>query len=178
MKFKTIRDIDLNNKRVLMRADLNVPAKHAKVTDTTRIDRLKPTIDYLRKNGARTLILSHFGRPEGEQNPQMSLAFLLPALEQSWGTKVKFAQDCIGAKAESLAASLQPGEIAILENVRFHKGEEANDPAFCKELAKNGDIYVNDAFSVSHRAHASTEGLSSSPASRSRVFDGGRIQRA
>ena len=99
MKFKTIRDIDLNNKRVLMRADLNVPAKHAKVTDTTRIDRLKPTIDYLRKNGARTLILSHFGRPEGEQNPQMSLAFLLPALEQSWGTKVKFAQDCIGAKA-------------------------------------------------------------------------------
>ena len=159
MKFKTIRDIDLNNKRVLMRADLNVPAKHAKVTDTTRIDRLKPTIDYLRKNGARTLILSHFGRPEGEQNPQMSLAFLLPALEQSWGTKVKFAQDCIGAKAESLAASLQPGEIAILENVRFHKGEEANDPAFCKELAKNGDIYVNDAFSVSHRAHASTEGL-------------------
>jgi phosphoglycerate kinase len=159
MKFKTIRDMDLNNKRVLMRADLNVPSQHGKVTDTARIDRLKPTIDHLRKSGARTLILSHFGRPDGERNPQMSLAFLLPALESSWGTKVKFAQDCIGDKAESLAASLQPGEIAILENVRFHKGEEANDPAFCKELAKNGDIYVNDAFSVSHRAHASTEGL-------------------
>ncbi|MCE7886304.1 MAG: phosphoglycerate kinase [Alphaproteobacteria bacterium PRO2] len=159
MKFKTIRDIDLNNKRVLMRADLNVPAQHGKVTDTARIDRLKPTIDHLRKAGARTLILSHFGRPDGERNPQMSLAFLLPALEASWGTKVKFAQDCIGDKAEALTASLQPGEIAILENVRFHKGEEANDPAFCKELAKNGDIYVNDAFSVSHRAHASTEGL-------------------
>ncbi len=159
MKFKTIRDMDLNNKRVLMRADLNVPAQHGKVTDTARIDRLKQTIDHLRKSGARTLILSHFGRPDGEHNPQMSLAFLLPALEKSWGTKVKFAQDCIGAKAESLAASLQPGEIAILENVRFHKGEEANDPAFCRELAKNGDIFVNDAFSVSHRAHASTEGL-------------------
>ncbi|MGB4106931.1 MAG: phosphoglycerate kinase [Alphaproteobacteria bacterium] len=159
MKFKTIRDMDLNNKRVLMRADLNVPAQHGKVTDTARIDRLKQTIDYLRKSGARTLILSHFGRPDGEHDPQMSLAFLLPALENSWGTKVKFAQDCIGPKAESLAAQLQPGEIAILENVRFHKGEEANDPAFCAELAKNGDIYVNDAFSVSHRAHASTEGL-------------------
>ena len=159
MTFKTIRDIDLNNKRVLLRADLNVPAQSGKVTDTARIDRLKPTIDYLCKSGAKTIILSHFGRPDGEHNPQMSLAFLLTALEKSWGVQIKFAQDCIGAKAEALAADMQPGQVAILENVRFHKGEEANDPAFCKELAKLGDIYVNDAFSVSHRAHASTEGL-------------------
>lgn len=159
MTFKTIRDIDLNNKRVLLRADLNVPAQSGKVTDTARIDRLKPTIDYLCKSGAKTIILSHFGRPDGEHNPQMSLAFLLSTLEESWGVPVKFAQDCIGPKAESLIADMKPGQVAILENVRFYKGEEANDPAFCKELAKLGDIYVNDAFSVSHRAHASTEGL-------------------
>jgi phosphoglycerate kinase len=159
MTFKTIRDIDLNNKRVLLRADLNVPAQSGKVTDTARIDRLKPTIDYLCKSGAKTIILSHFGRPDGEHNPQMSLAFLLSTLEKSWGVPVKFAQDCIGPKAESLVIDMQPGQVAMLENVRFYKGEEANDPAFCKELAKLGDIYVNDAFSVSHRAHASTEGL-------------------
>ena len=159
MKFKSIRDIDITNKRVLLRADLNVPAQKSKITDMARIDRLKPTIDYLRKSGAKTLILSHFGRPDGEYNPQMSLAFLLPALQESWGTPVKFAQDCIGPKAEALAAQLQPGEIGLLENVRFHKGEEENEAGFIRELAKNGDVYVNDAFSVSHRAHASTEGL-------------------
>lgn len=159
MAFKTIRDLDLNNKRVLLRADLNVPARKGKVTDTARIDRLKPTIDYLRQKGAKTLILSHFGRPDGEHNPQMSLAFLLPALQDAWGIPIKFAQDCIGSKAESVANTLNPGDVALLENVRFHKGEETNDPAFIKELAKQGDIYVNDAFSVSHRAHASTEGL-------------------
>ncbi len=159
MKFKTIRDFDLKGKRVLMRADLNVPVQKGKVMDTARIDRLKPTIDYLRKSGAKIIILSHFGRPDGERNPQMSLAFLIPALESAWGVPVKFAQDCIGAKAETLASNLQAGEVAILENVRFHKGEEANDPLFIRELARLGDVYVNDAFSVSHRAHASTEGL-------------------
>lgn len=159
MTFKTIRDIDLQNKRVLLRADLNVPMKSGKVTDTARIDRLKPTIDYLRKAGAKVLILSHFGRPEGERNPQMSLAFLVPALQEAWGTPIKFAQDCIGPKAEGLSSTLKGGEVGLLENVRFHKGEEENSTAFAKDLAKLGDIYVNDAFSVSHRAHATTEGL-------------------
>ena len=159
MRFKTIRDFDLNNKRVLLRADLNVPAQNGKVTDATRIDRLKPTIDALCKSGAKILVLSHFGRPEGERNPQMSLAFLTSALQKSWGVDVKFSQDCIGEAAENAAASLKAGEILLLENLRFHKGEEENDQKFAKELAKLGDIYVNDAFSAAHRAHASTEGL-------------------
>lgn len=159
MSFKTISDFDLNNKRVLLRTDLNVPAQKGKVTDTTRIDRLKPTIDYLCKAGAKVLLLSHFGRPDGERNPQMSLAFLVAALQESWGVNVKFAQDCIGEKAQNVADSLKPGEVALLENLRFHKGEEDNDPAFVKALAALGEIYVNDAFSAAHRAHASTEGL-------------------
>lgn len=159
MHFKSIRDIDLNNKRVLLRADLNVPAKRGIVTDATRIDRLKPTIDYLKKAGAKILILSHFGRPDGERNPQMSLAFLISALQEHWGTDIRFSQTCVGEKAEALAASLKPGDVALLENVRFHKGEEANDPAFAAQLARLGDVYVNDAFSAAHRAHASTEGL-------------------
>ena len=159
MDFKTIKDIDVKGKRILLRADLNVPAQRGVVTDTTRIDRLKPTIDYLRDAGARILILSHFGRPEGEQNPEMSLAFLMSALEQGWGCDVRFANECIGERAQTLANSLEDGDVGLLENVRFHKGEKANDPAFIAELAKLGDIYVNDAFSAAHRAHASTEGL-------------------
>lgn len=151
--------MDLRGKNVLLRADLNVPARRGKVTDTTRIDRMKPTIDYLRKAGARVMILSHFGRPEGEQNPEMSLAFLMPTLESCWDTKVRFAQSCIGEKAREAADKLRDDEVLLLENVRFHKGEKANDPAFVKELAAIGDIYVNDAFSAAHRAHASTEGL-------------------
>lgn len=157
--FKTIRDFDLTGKTVLLRADLNVPAQRGKVTDTTRIDRLKPTIDYLSDSGAKVLILSHFGRPEGEQNPAMSLVFLSPVLQECWGRDVRFAPDCIGGPAEKIAGSLQNGEIALLENVRFHKGEKANDPEFTKAIAALGDIYVNDAFSASHRSHASTEGL-------------------
>ena len=159
MDFQTIKDIDVSGKRVLVRADLNVPAQRGKVTDTTRIDRLKPTIDYLRDAGARVLILSHFGRPEGEQNPEMSLAFLVGTLKECWGCDVRFANDCIGERAQALADSLEDGDVALLENLRFHKGEKANDPAFVAELAKLGDIYVNDAFSAAHRAHASTEGL-------------------
>lgn len=159
MKFQSIKDMDLRGKRVLLRADLNVPARRGKVTDSTRIDRLKPTIDLLRSAGARTLVLSHFGRPEGAQNPEMSLAFLIPALEKSWDCNIRFAQDCIGEKARILAEDLKDGEVALLENVRFHKGEEDNDPAFVAALAELGDIYVNDAFSAAHRAHASTEGL-------------------
>lgn len=159
MNFKSIRDLDLNGKRVLLRADLNVPAQRGKVTDSTRIDRLKPTIDFLRDAGAKTLILSHFGRPEGEQNPEMSLIFMVPALEDSWGCEIRFARDCVGMPASSVVESMQPGDVTLLENVRFHKGEKANDPDFVQQLAALGDIYVNDAFSAAHRAHASTEGL-------------------
>ncbi len=159
MTFKTLRDYNLKGKRVLLRADLNVPAKLARVTDTSRIDRLKNTIDYLREQGACTLILSHFGRPEGEQNPEMSLAFMLPVLEKQWGTTVRFFRDCIGEKAEDFSRTVQAGDVALMENVRFHKGESANAPAFVQALARLGDIYVNDAFSAAHRSHASTEGL-------------------
>jgi phosphoglycerate kinase len=159
MTFKTLKDYDLKGKRVLVRADLNVPAQKSQVTDTTRIDRLKGTIDYLSKQGARTLIVSHFGRPEGEQNPEMSLAFLLPALEKSWGPSVRFARDCVGEEAKEMSEKLGDGEIALLENVRFYKGEKENDTDFAKALAGLADIYVNDAFSAAHRAHASTEGV-------------------
>ena len=159
MDFQTLNDLDVKGKRVLLRADLNVPAQRGKVTDTTRIDRLKPTIDFLRDAGAKVLILSHFGRPEGEQNPEMSLAFLVSKLEECWDCKVRFASDCIGERAQAMADSLENGDVALLENVRFHKGEKDNDPAFVSELAKIGDVFVNDAFSASHRAHASTEGL-------------------
>lgn len=159
MSFKTISDIDVKNKTVLLRADLNVPAKDGKVTDTTRIDRLKPTVDALVKGGAKIVVLSHFGRPKGGPSDEFSMKFLPPALEKSWGHKVAFAEDCIGAKAQDAVKNLQPGQIVLLENLRFHKGEEANDQAFVSELAKLGEIYVNDAFSAAHRAHASTEGL-------------------
>ena len=159
MSFNTLKNMDLKNKRVLLRADLNVPAQRGVVKDTTRIDRLKPTIDYLVKAGAKILILSHFGRPEGEQTPSMSLAFLSGTLQDRWGVNIKFAQDCIGPKAEAVSQSLENGQVALLENLRFHKGEKANDPKFAKALAALGDIYVNDAFSAAHRAHASTEGL-------------------
>ncbi|MBX2834060.1 MAG: phosphoglycerate kinase [Micavibrio sp.] len=159
MNFSSLNDMDLKGKRVLLRADLNVPAQRGKVTDTTRIDRLKPTIDYLRDAGAKTIILSHFGRPEGEQNPEMSLAFLVSALEECWGTSVAFAPDCIGVKAENAVSKLEDGNVLLLENLRFHKGEKSNDPNFVKALASLGDIYVNDAFSAAHRAHASTAGL-------------------
>jgi len=159
MNFKSIRDMDLQGQKVLLRVDLNVPARRGKVMDTTRIDRLKPTIDYLREAGAQILLLSHFGRPEGEQNPEMSMAFLLPTLQERWGCDIRFAQDCIGPKAEAITSSLNDGDVALLENLRFHKGEKANDPEFVSQLAELGDVYANDAFSAAHRAHASTEGL-------------------
>lgn len=155
--FLTLKDFALEGKTVLLRADLNVPAQRGKVTDTTRIDRLKPTIDYLCDAGAKVLILSHFGRPEGEQNPEMSLAFLCPVLQQCWGRTVRFAADCIGDPAQKLAENLENGDIGLLENVRFHKEETKNDTEFAQKLASLGDIYVNDAFSASHRAHATTE---------------------
>lgn len=158
MDFQALKNIAVTGKVVLLRADLNVPAEAGVVTDTTRIDRLKPTIDFLTQNGAKTLILSHFGRPKGV-TPEFSLKFMLPALEKSWGVKVGFADDCIGAQAESAKAALQNGQVTLLENVRFHAEEEKNEAGFTKELAKLGELYCNDAFSAAHRAHASTEGL-------------------
>ena len=159
MDYKSIRDFDLKDKHVLLRADLNVPSQDGKPTDTTRIDRLKNSIDQLRKAGAKILIISHFGRPKGTPNPEMSLAFLTPALEERWGASVQFVPACIGEEAENAANNLAPGDIALLENLRFHEGEEANDQGFASELAKLADIYINDAFSASHRAHASTEAI-------------------
>ncbi len=159
MSFKTLRDYDLKGKRVIVRADLNVPASGGKVTDTTRIDRLKPTIDYLTQSGAKIIILSHFGRPKGEFEVEFSQEFLAPVCAKSWGKHVAFAKDCVGDVAQSAIAALKDGDIVLLENVRFHKGEEKNDPTLVAEFAKLGDIYVNDAFSAAHRAHASTEGL-------------------
>ncbi|MGN7438882.1 MAG: phosphoglycerate kinase [Alcanivorax sp.] len=159
MNFNRLDDFDIKDKIILLRADLNVPKQNNVVTDTTRIDRLKPTIEYLHNHGAKVLIISHYGRPEGEQNPEMSMAFLTPVLEQQWGVPVKFSPQCIGDTAEDIAKSAEAGDVILLENVRFHKGEKANDEAFAKSLANLGDIYVNDAFSASHRAHASTTGI-------------------
>lgn len=159
MNFQSIKSLDINGKTILLRADLNVPKQGNAVTDTTRIDRLKPTIDYLHEQGAKTLILSHFGRPEGEQNPEMSLAFLTSVLEKQWKKPVSFSPQCIDETAGSASENAKAGDIILLENVRFHKEEKANDPEFAKKLASLGDIYVNDAFSASHRAHASTEGI-------------------
>ncbi len=159
MSFKSVRSLDIKNKTIILRADLNAPKQNNAVSDTTRIDRLKPTIDYLRAHGAKTLILSHFGRPDGEQTPEMSLAFLAPILEKQWQTPVSFSPQCIGEVAEHIAQNAKSGDVILLENVRFHKGEKSNDSEFAKELASLGDIYVNDAFSASHRAHASTEGI-------------------
>lgn len=159
MDFQKLKDLDVANKTVLLRADLNVPRQGNLVTDHARIDRLLPTIEYLREQGAIVLILSHFGRPEGEQQPEMSLAFLAPILEKQWNCPVKFSPVCIGETAQNIANSAKSGDIILMENLRFHKGEKANDIDFAKELAKLGNIYVNDAFSASHRAHASTVGL-------------------
>jgi len=161
MKFQTIRDIAVKGKTVLLRADLNVPRQNSEISDTTRIDRLKPTIKYLCAQGAKVLLLSHFGRPEGEQNPEMSLAFLTGALEKSWGVPTRFAPDCIGDNTDELAQAMPFGEVMLLENVRFYTEESKNDPVFAKKLASLGDIYVNDAFSASHRAHASTAAIAS-----------------
>ena len=152
MTFKTVRNFDLNEKRVLLRVDLNVPVQDGRVSDTTRIDRLKPTIDYLVEHGAKIIVLSHFGRPKGKVNPDMSLAFLPPVLTERWNCDVSFSPDCIGADAEKAASNLNPGDVLLLENLRFHEGEEKNTSAFATELAKLGDIYINDAFSAAHRA--------------------------
>lgn len=157
--FKTLDDIDVTGKRVLLRGDLNVPMVDGAISDTTRIDRLVPTIRELTGKGAKVILLSHFGRPKGQVVPEMSLAPVAPAVEKALGMPVAFAADCVGEQARTAVASMQDGQVLLLENLRFHAGEEKNDPAFAAELAKLGDIFVNDAFSAAHRAHASTHGI-------------------
>ncbi|SOE16317.1 phosphoglycerate kinase [Hoeflea halophila] len=158
--FKTLDDLtDLSGKRVLVRVDLNVPVKDGKVTDTTRIERVAPTIMELSGKGARVILLAHFGRPKGQAVPSMSLDPIAGIVESVLDHRVHFAADCIGDKAEKAVGAMVNGDILLLENTRFHSGEEKNDPDFAKALAENGDIFVNDAFSAAHRAHASTEGL-------------------
>src|SRR6266852_6154643 len=158
-RFRTLDDLDVAGKRVLLRADLNVPLKDGKVTDATRIERLAPTIEALIRKGATIIVMSHFGRPKGP-DPSQSLRPLVEPLSRAIGGRpVQFASDCIGPAAERVVAALKPGEVALLENLRFHPQEEKNDPSFAKRLAALGDLYVNDAFSAAHRAHASTEAL-------------------
>jgi len=155
--FKTLNDLEVAGKRVLVRADLNVPVQNGKVKDVTRIERLIPTLNALLEKKARIVVMSHFGRPKGRVVPELTLKPVADALSRVLGGKaVAFAKNCIGPEAELVVNALKDGEIAVLENLRFHAGEEANAPEFVAELAKLGELYVNDGFSVSHRAHAST----------------------
>jgi 3-phosphoglycerate kinase len=159
MATKTIKDITVQGKRVLVRVDFNVPLDGNQITDATRIDAALPTIRHLLEQGGRVILMSHLGRPKGEPKPEFSLAPVAEALAQKLGQPVAFAEDCIGPKAEAAASALQDGQVLLLENVRFHKGETANDDAFARQLASLGELYVNDAFGTAHRAHASTEGV-------------------
>jgi len=160
---KTLDDlaaaVGLKGLRVLVRADLNVPMQDGKVSDATRIERVAPTLKELASQGARVIVLSHFGRPKGKPEAKYSLKPVAEALGAYLGVKVGFAADCVGEKAAKACESMTPGTILVLENTRFHEGEENNDPDFAKALAENGNVYVNDAFSCAHRAHASTEGV-------------------
>jgi phosphoglycerate kinase len=158
MKARTLDDVDVKGRRVLLRIDLNVPMENGRVADATRIERVLPTIREISGKGGKAVVLSHFGRPKG-RDPKDSLKPIAEALGEQLGRPVAFAEDCIGAAAGKAVKAMKDGDVLVLENTRFHPGEETNDPTFVKELAKNGDIYVNDAFSAAHRAHASTEGL-------------------
>jgi phosphoglycerate kinase len=159
MPFRSLDQVDVAGKRVLLRVDLNVPVRDGKITDMTRIERLTPTIRELLNKNAKVIVCSHFDRPKGKRVPEMSLAPVAVALSTVIGKPVRFADDCIGPVAEQAVGQLNPGEVLVLENTRFHPGEEKNDPAFAADLAKLADLYVNDAFSAAHRAHASTEGV-------------------
>ena len=159
-KFKTLDDIgEVRGKRVLLRVDLNVPAENGKVTDATRIERVAPTILELSGKGAKVILLAHFGRPKAAPEAKYSLESIAAATAQVVGRTVAFASDCTGEAAKKAVDAMKNGDILLLENTRFHAGEEANDPALAADLARLGDLYVNDAFSAAHRAHASTEGL-------------------
>lgn len=157
--FRTIDALDCAGKRVLLRADLNVPLHEGRITDLTRLERLAPTIRELADKGARVIVVSHFDRPKGKRVPEMSLSPVRDALARVLARPVQFADDCLGPQAEAAVAALRDGDVLVLENTRYHAGEEANDPEMARGLAALADIYVNDAFSAAHRAHASTEGV-------------------
>jgi phosphoglycerate kinase len=159
MPFRTLDNLDVAGKRVLLRADLNVPVRDGKITDLTRIERLSPTIRELAGKGAKVIVCSHFDRPKGKRVPEMSLAPMAAALAEVLGQRVRFVEDCIGVAAQQSVERMARGDVLVLENTRYHAAEEKNDPTFAAELAKLADIYVNDAFSAAHRAHASTEGV-------------------
>ncbi|KGJ03605.1 phosphoglycerate kinase [Paracoccus halophilus] len=157
--FNTIDDLELDGKVVLVRVDLNAPVENGRVTDTTRIEKIVPTVNDIQEKGGIPVLLAHFGRPKGQRVDDMSLKLVLPALEAALGQPVKFAEEAIGGPAKRAVADLQPGDVLLLENTRFYPGEEANDSTFAASLGALGQAYVNDAFSAAHRAHASTEGL-------------------
>ena len=159
MRFKRLEDADVRGKRVLLREDLNVPMKNGAIADETRITAALPTLRWLRNHGARTVILSHLGRPDGKPDPKLSLRPIATRLSELLGTPVGFVGDCVGEAAVAASKALADGGFVVFENVRFHPEEEANDPAFARELARSGDLYVNDAFGTAHRAHASTAGV-------------------
>ncbi|WP_293676495.1 phosphoglycerate kinase, partial [uncultured Phenylobacterium sp.] len=159
MRFRTLDDADLQGRRALVRVDLNVPMEDGKVSDDTRLQAAKPTVDKLRAGGAKVILLAHFDRPKGKVVPSMSLAPIVEPLAKVLGAHVAFAEDCVGPKAREAVNALEPGGVLLLENVRFHAGEEENEAKFADELAANGDLFVNDAFSAAHRAHASTVGI-------------------
>ncbi len=154
-----IEDLDPRGKRVIVRVDFNVPLKDGVVESDKRLRESLPTIKYLKDKGAKVILMSHLGRPDGKNVPEMSLAPVAKALSGLLGSEVKFASDSIGDPAKQAAAALQPGDVLLLENLRFHAAEEDNDPGFAKQLASLADIYVNDAFGTAHRAHASTHGI-------------------
>ena len=159
MHFKTLKDAGVRGNRVLLREDFNVPMKDGTIADETRITAALPTLRFLHEHGAKTVILSHLGRPEGKPNPKFSLRPIAARLSQLLGTPVTFVDDCVGDGAVAASKALRDGGFALFENVRFHPGEEANDADFARELAMSGDLYVNDAFGAAHRAHASTVGV-------------------
>jgi phosphoglycerate kinase len=158
-RYKTLDDLKVAGKRVLVRDDLNVPVQDGRVTDTLRLERQAPTLRELSEKGAKVIVLSHFDRPKGKVVPSMSLKPIAPALAKVLGRPVAFTEDCIGEKATAAIAAMKDGDVLLLENTRFHKGEEDNDPDFTKQVAALGDIFVNDAFSAAHRAHATTAAL-------------------
>ncbi|MBN2741644.1 MAG: phosphoglycerate kinase [Rhodobacteraceae bacterium] len=159
MAWKTLDEVDLAGKVVLVRVDINVPVENGQVTDATRIEKIVPTVRDILDKGGKPVLLAHFGRPKGQVVPELSLKQLVPALQTALGAPVKFAEDCIGGPAKRAVSALEAGEVLLLENTRFHAGEEKNDAQLAAAMGALGEVYVNDAFSAAHRAHASTEGI-------------------